>query len=150
MIGYIYKIISPSTDKIYIGSTTQTIRRRLSGHKGDVKNGRKCNSKLILSFNDANIELLEEMTFIDKKDLLKRERYHIELNIDKCVNKNIPTNTREEIGYTDKMRQQNRLLYLKKKDTKIVCSCGSSITYQNMPRHLKSVKHLICDSEAKD
>ena len=40
MIGYIYKISSPSTDKIYIGSTIQSLKKRFIHHKCEIKKKR--------------------------------------------------------------------------------------------------------------
>jgi predicted GIY-YIG superfamily endonuclease len=36
--GKIYKLVSDKTAMIYIGSTTQDLNERLSGHKNEFKN----------------------------------------------------------------------------------------------------------------
>ena len=53
----IYIIKSNQTDKIYIGSTTQTLGNRFMGHKSSRN---KTTSKNIMIFGDAYIELLEQ------------------------------------------------------------------------------------------
>lgn len=77
--GKIYKITSPLTDKIYIGSTCLDLKYRLSGHVADYK--RFClglSKKYISSFdiiklNEYNIELVENYSCKNKYELLKKE-----------------------------------------------------------------------------
>jgi len=97
-LSKIYKIVSPHTDKIYIGSTTQKyLKSRLQGHIGcykDYKNGtrkRTITSFILLELGDADIILIENYPCNSKDELHKREREIIEQNMDKCVNKMIPT-----------------------------------------------------------
>ena len=52
--GKIYSIRSHQTEKIYIGSTTQSLAVRFGGHKRQ-----NCSSQQILQFDDAYIELIE-------------------------------------------------------------------------------------------
>lgn len=86
--GKIYAIRSPQTNKIYIGSTTQSLRKRFSLHKCDnynpKRNDKVCTSKDIMDFEDAYIELLELFPCNTKEELNKREgelqRFH------NCVN----------------------------------------------------------------
>ncbi len=99
-IGKIYKIKSSKTDNVYIGSTIQTLNERFVKHKSDYKrfqNGKGGNitSFEIIKYPDAIIELIEEMTFETKDDMLFRERYHIENN-NNCVNTQKPRITKEE------------------------------------------------------
>jgi hypothetical protein len=99
--GFIYKIESTLTDKIYIGSTTKKIEYRLTQHKYDYKrfiDGRFHNisSFEIIKLGNANITLIEECDFNSIVELQTRERFHIELNKDKCINKCLPTRTIKE------------------------------------------------------
>ena len=76
--GKIYAIRSPNTDKIYIGSTTQSLKKRLWNHKNDNYNPtrgaeRMCTSKQIMDFGDHYIELLENFPCNTKEELNKRE-----------------------------------------------------------------------------
>ena len=45
MIGYIYKLTSVHTDKCYVGSTKQSIEKRLKSH---IKNYKKWKTKMEL------------------------------------------------------------------------------------------------------
>lgn len=78
--GKIYAIRSYQTEEIYIGSTTQTLTKRLSSHKRNI-----CNSKLILQYPDAYIELIENFPCNSKEELNRKEGEHIRAN--NCVNK---------------------------------------------------------------
>lgn len=90
--GKVYMITSNNTDKIYIGSTTQTdIFVRLIQHwlayqkfkKGKIK--KYCSSFEIIEKGEFTIKLIEEMDDISK--LLQQEKFHINAN-EKCSNKN--------------------------------------------------------------
>ena len=136
MIGYVYKLSSNFTNKIYIGSTTQTLGRRFTRHKSCLKNDRSCSSKIIMSFNDCKITLLEEVEFRDKKLLLMRERFYIDSNLDIIVNKCLPTQSKLES--TKKSWDLNRQKYYDKRAEKIVCEiCCKSISKGNFARHMK-------------
>ena len=89
----IYKLIC-NTTKIYIGSTTVKLCRRLTGHVNDYKKGKNVSSKHIISNDNYSIVLIEDYPCDRKEQLLKRERFYIEsMN---CLNKVIPTRTRSE------------------------------------------------------
>ena len=107
-IGKIYKIYSKSANKTYVGSTTQLLLQRFLQHKKNYKSYTKgkfpfVTSFHILEYDDCNIELIEEVYFDDKTELLKRERFHIENNSN-CVNKVIPGRTKKEWGQDNKNR----------------------------------------------
>ena len=55
MIGKIYIIKSSQTNRVYVGSTVQSLNERFSKHKSD----KNCTSREILKYSDAEIELLE-------------------------------------------------------------------------------------------
>ena len=97
--GKIYKIVSENTDKVYYGSTCNTLSKRLSKHKSNYKSYLNGKGSLTTSFNviehgNAKIYLVEEFPCNNKMELLKRERYHIEQN--ECVNKLIPSRSKKE------------------------------------------------------
>jgi len=113
-IGKVYKIYSQKSNEVYIGSTTKLLLQRFLQHKKNYKSYNKgkyhfVTSFYILEYDDANIELIEEVEFDDKKELIKRERFHIEQN--DCVNKRVEGRTRKEYREDNK---QKRLEYLKK------------------------------------
>ncbi len=97
----IYKICSNLTDKIYIGSTTQTLAKRLYAHVLDYKQYIITNTKYITSYEiikleDYYITLIEEHNFNNRQQLLKREGEIIKLNINNVVNKQITGRTNAE------------------------------------------------------
>ncbi len=87
--GKIYSIRSHQTDKIYIGSTTQSLAVRFGGHKRQA-----CSSREILLFDDAYIELIENYPCADKMELNRREGEIIRTT--ECVNKQIAGRTQAE------------------------------------------------------
>jgi hypothetical protein len=89
--GKIYKLVSNVSDKVYYGSTTTTLVKRLYNHK--VKYN-LCKSKAIIDEDDYSMVLVEAYPCDNKMELHKRERYYIENN--ECVNKNIPTRNKAE------------------------------------------------------
>jgi hypothetical protein len=100
--GKIYKITSPNTDRIYVGSTTyERLCQRLSKHRkhmGEFDNGKGAaiTSFEILRAGNAQITLVESYPCRSKDELLARERHWIEHYKDTCVNKNRPIITAEE------------------------------------------------------
>ena len=95
----IYTIRSHQTDKIYIGSTCNELRKRLYQHKQDYKRFLKnkyhiVSSFEILKYDDCFIELYEKYPCSDKMELHKREGEIIR-SLD-CVNKLIPARTKKE------------------------------------------------------
>jgi len=94
--GKIYKIISDSTDKIYIGSTTKKkLSERLSQHRKDyrkwLKNPKKYDritSFEILKYCDCRIVLIENYPCNNKDELRQREEFYRKEYINNCVNHN--------------------------------------------------------------
>lgn len=89
----IYKIISPHTDKIYIGSTTNPyLSNRKSVHKAhydmwkDDNTKQYCSSFELYDLGDIEFILLELYKCDSKDELRARERYWIEQNINNVVN----------------------------------------------------------------
>lgn len=98
----IYKIVNNVNDECYVGSTTQSLNRRFSGHRGDYrqyKKGRGSNTTSFKMFDNygvdnCRIELIENFPVKTRQELFARERVWIEkLN---TVNKVIPTQTAQE------------------------------------------------------
>lgn len=83
-------ITSPNTPLVYIGSTTQLLSKRFGSHT----KGNKTNSKIVLEYGDACIQLVEEYPCENKKQLNKREGEIIKNR--ECVNKQISGRTKEE------------------------------------------------------
>jgi hypothetical protein len=93
--GKIYKITSPSTDKIYIGSTIKSLQQRMAKHYSDYDSG-LYSSKYILDFKDAEIELIEEFKCFSRAELYKREGELIKQYKNICINKRIAGRKQKE------------------------------------------------------
>lgn len=117
--GKIYKIISNQTDNVYIGSTIQTLNKRLCQHKCDIKRGRNNSSKEIAKYEDVRIELIENYPCSSKRELEIRERYYIEQALNN-INKVIPTRTeleyRKDNSEKRKKSRQDNIEESKKKE----------------------------------
>jgi hypothetical protein len=107
--GKIYTIRSPQTDQFYIGSTTQSLPKRLHGHKRDYARyqggkGNYITSFKILEYGDAYIELYELYPCTCKSELLRREGQLQRENKDDCVNMVIAGRTVKE-WYEENLEQ---------------------------------------------
>ncbi len=104
--GKIYKIIDNTNGNIYIGSTVQTLQRRLSGHINDFQRylkDSKCyrvSSFEILQNNNYEIKFIELYPCGSKQELNKREGYHIKSL--ECVNKCVAGRTDAEYRIDNK------------------------------------------------
>ena len=111
--GKIYKLWSPQGNEIYIGSTINSLAKRLGGHKSK----RNCRSKyLFQNYTDVRIELIQEYPCNNKMELNKREGEHIRAN--NCLNKEIAGRTRQEY-YEDnkeKLAEKNKKWYENNKE----------------------------------
>ena len=89
--GKIYKIASPNSDKIYIGSTCVSLRDRFWGHMSNWRNGKNRHSTTSFSIIDAGdsfIQLIEDFPCETKAELNRREGELIREH--NCVNKCVP------------------------------------------------------------
>ena len=92
--GKVYKLTSPHTDKVYIGSTIQVLSYRLKMHQSKYKafingSGHYRSATEILKYSDVTIELIFEGEFASIDELRKLEGNYIQ-DLDNCVNKAIP------------------------------------------------------------
>ena len=91
----IYKITSPSTEKIYIGSTTQSLSYRLQNHikiyKLYIDDNTKeySSSNEILAYGDYEIILIAQFNFNNISELKKKKDEYIKVNINICVNNTV-------------------------------------------------------------
>jgi hypothetical protein len=87
--GKIYKIISPHTHKIYIGSTVEKyLCDRLTKHKYNNKMGTKCSSKYIMDLGEHKIVLIERYPCDTTEELRAREQVYLDKEEAICVNEN--------------------------------------------------------------
>lgn len=86
----IYKIECNVTNDVYYGSTTSSLSERMRKHK----DRRNCSSINIIDRGNYSVKVIEEYPCNSKHELETRERWYIENNV--CINKHIPTRTRQE------------------------------------------------------
>lgn len=110
----IYRLVTKETNDVYVGSTKRKLSERLAVHKSQFKKYCKgtfksyCSSFKIMMYDDIEIELLEECDInMTKKDILRREGYHIK-DQDFCVNMQIA-------GRTDKEYREDNYEKIKKR-----------------------------------
>ena len=112
MKGFIYIIRTHQSDDVYYGSTIETLLcKRMAKHRCQYKrclNGKSnyTSSHDILKYEDAYIELVEEIEFQNKQELHTREGHYIREN--KCVNKRIAGRTEKQYY------QDNKEVFIKK------------------------------------
>ncbi len=85
LTGKIYQIISEETNKVYIGSTINTLSVRMSQHISAYKrwkNGNRnfCASFIILQYSNFAITLVEDYPCLSLQQLDAREKYYINLD----------------------------------------------------------------------
>lgn len=97
--GKIYEIVCRKTGGRYIGSTIESLAKRLAKHRR-MKDG--CSSISIIEGGDYYINLLESYPCDTKELLLQKEREWYEKG--NCVNKRRPITTIEE----DRLQNKNR------------------------------------------
>jgi hypothetical protein len=109
--GSVYKIWSPSSEDIYIGSTIRALSSRMSGHRHEYKrwvDGKSdfVSSYPIIALGDARIELIEIVEFKTKEELRAREGHHIRLN--PCVNISVAgrSNTQWRIDNAEQLKNK--------------------------------------------
>lgn len=88
--GKVYKIVSPNTDRVYIGCTRKPLRKRLKQHVLAYKSYQKGSGSYVSSFDLVKqefykIELLEHLPKANRKMLLEAESKYINSH-DNCVN----------------------------------------------------------------
>tara|TARA_R110000782_G_scaffold112958_1_gene202906 strand:- start:30 stop:671 length:642 start_codon:yes stop_codon:yes gene_type:complete len=104
--GKIYKIVSDTSNLIYVGSTTKNLSARLVDHRSDYRCWKKDNTKpyttsfKVLENDNFKIVLLETVKCNTKDELSARERFYIESMV--CVNKVIPLRSQKEYEQTNK------------------------------------------------
>jgi hypothetical protein len=132
--GKVYKIISPNTDKIYIGSTTEpTLACRLRKHKDQYRRWVAGKMKFclgsfaIIEAGASSIILLESYPCTSRDELRAREQHHIDLHKANCAN----------LVRAYVTQEQQRAHY----NEHLVCTCGGKYTRSNFAVHCKSESH---------
>lgn len=156
----IYKLVNDVDEKIYIGSTFNGLRKRKCQHKSNAKTK---NTPVYLHLNNVGWEnvkiiLIEEFRCANKIELLRRERYWIDL-LNPELNRQLPTRSRSEWHKGEKRcqylldnhekrqnnsrvwHQNNKERVSKYRSEKVWCECGGKFTHGNISIHYKTVKH---------
>ena len=84
-LGRVYRITCYETDQNYIGSTIQSLKKRLQGHESAYRLGHHQSSAKVIEGGAYGIQLLENVLCeTDLKYNNKREQHH--MNKTGCVN----------------------------------------------------------------
>ena len=151
--GKIYQITDIAYTKCYIGSTTQSLAKRLSKHKTDYKVWKDNNKRhkttsydLFEEFGIENckIELIEDYPCNSKNELERKEGEIIKNTA--CVNRYIPGRTDKQyyIDNIEKIKQyrlDNKDKIKQYNNKENICICGGKYTTVHKSQHINSYKH---------
>lgn len=169
--GKIYKLVNDLTDEIiYVGSTIQTLHKRMYGHTSSVKTKPQPVHNHIneyIGIENVSINLIANYPCNTKKQLTAEEGKHIKMiGIDNLYNCGIPGRTQEEyyiqnknkiikdvLTYQKNNKDKKKIIVSKyqnanrdkihiQKNTKHICTCGGKYTPANKASHTKTKKHL--------
>ena len=170
--GKVYKIWDANYTRCYIGSTCEELSKRMTKHREKYKQylnnkyGKTTSFDLFDEFGLQNckIELLETYPCNSRAELLAREGHYIKNT--ECINKQIPTRTKQQYyqdtkeiqrprrqEYREKTkehkkivdseyRKQNKEYLTTKLKEKKLCECGCEVSTRNLASHKRSPKHL--------
>jgi hypothetical protein len=150
----VYAIRSHQTDKIYIGSTTEKLARRLANHRGHYKLYLKGTYHYVTAFellkhDDHYIELIEEYNCQNREQLNKREGEVIR-NTANCVNRVIAgrDNKRYRADNEQKIKEYKKQYRADHKEhikahrsVKYMCLCRGTYSRGDKSIHEKTKKH---------
>ena len=143
----IYKIVDNTSDMIYIGSTCETLYKRLVNHERSYKCFKLGKYHFISVFkilerNNYKIELIKLYPCENKQELNIAEGTEIKqakINGLNVINKNIAGQTQRESSAQH--RANNRTKINENQKQKFNCLCGGKYTKCNKVCHEKSKKH---------
>jgi len=163
--GKIYELVCRITGEKYVGSTIDSLSRRLVKHRS-LKQNETC-SRQIIERGDYYINLLEDCPCENKEQLRKKEREWYDKIEGGCINRQRPYITKEEhiqrnSDYSKKYREENnyKVNALTKKwkdenkekvaeyqkkywEKEITCECGVISKWGNIQKHLRTDKHKL-------
>jgi len=113
----IYAIRSYKTERVYIGSTTQTLNKRFIQHKHDASKMLSCKSKELFQYGDAYIELIENYPCKTLEELHKRET-EIMKTTPNLINKFMPGVRTIDPDKKEKDNERHKILREKRKRAK--------------------------------
>ena len=143
-IGRIYKIICSKSNDIYIGSTFNALRTRMTQHKSSF-NQRKLlgayESFRLHGWDSLHMIPIAEYQVVDRKHLLMYETLWI--NKLKPCNKIVgfqPFSVKDQIKL---WYQSNKEKINERQSRRIQCGCGSDIRRDSKSDHERSKKHQL-------
>ena len=143
MPSYIYKIVSPHTRRVYIGSTTQKPKYRFACHKTYFNSGcSACSSYEIFQAGDATYKILE--TIADDRNKNEIEQRYIDQYRDRVVNYHYADRKTRKGKRSYKKREgyvSPNSYYINRSKMRVQCLCGINIAVHNRWNHYKSKKH---------
>jgi len=157
--GKIYKIISSTSNYVYVGSTTNTLSTRFSLHKSQYKIGKNKSLNMIFDNNNIDncyIELIKNYPSSCRNELEREEGIELrKINNDTstkeiCLNYNIPGRTHKEWenDNKEKITEYQKQYYDNNKDQrkqyineKYTCECGGKYLRTHKTTHEKTKKH---------
>ena len=74
--GKIYKLESPDTDRLYVGSTTQTLQKRFKTHRYKAQHNIPRSSNKMFEYADTEITLIENFPCLSREELRGLEIQH--------------------------------------------------------------------------
>lgn len=168
----IYKIFN--SEKTYVGSTTQKLSERMSGHRSHLRRYKKgleraCASFQIIDNGKYEYKIIDEYPCENKHQLRDRENLWIE-KTENCVNEHKPGSINRAGGldaYKLKWAQNNPELVKKSRDNRkekldkyyqqqIPCpNCGKLMSLRNKAAHMKNLvacgkNRVKLENELKD
>ena len=110
--GRVYKITSPQTEKVYIGSTFKKLNVRLYQHKQSYSRFLNGKSKImgafdVVKYDDCVIVELESFEGLNRKALSVFERKWYDIYKDKVCNINIPNRSKADWERENKLFLDN-------------------------------------------
>ena len=152
--GKVYKLVNDIDDDIYVGSTCLVLPKRKYQHNAILKlyPNRKVYAHLNkIGWENVHIILIESYPCSNKMELLKRERYHVDL-LKPSLNTCVPSRSKKEYcqdkpelgrGYQTKWYASNTNNVSEKAKEKMECStCNCMVRKWDISRHNKTQKHL--------
>lgn len=153
----IYKITCLTTNKVYYGSTSNTLAQRKAKHIWTFKNKKDGSDKsafTVLENDNFEMSLVEEYPCSSLEELKFRERWWIQNN--DCVNKLLPISLPEDVverRNTDEAKQKKHEHYIENKEEiyaknkergteRVTCECGIEINKWHLKKHMKRKVHL--------
>ena len=159
----IYKLCckNPEIKEIYVGSTTNFIKRKYQ-HKSDCYNKNRNHYNHYKyqfirnngGFDNWDMVLIENYPCDNKRELEKKERYFMELLNATLNTKKSYLSEEEKIeqqkecvkdyreNNKDKIKEHKKNNNEKNKKKKYNCVCGSNLRLADKKRHLSTTKHL--------